>query len=40
VIIRYADSFPVAASTTGSPTVTVSSGYRYYTWTSSGSITF
>jgi len=40
VIIRYADSFPAAASTTGSPTITVSGGYRIYRFTASGSITF
>ena len=40
VIIRYADSNPAASATTGSPTVTVSGGFRVYTWTSSGSITF
>ena len=40
VIIRYSDANPAAASTTGSPTVTVAGGYRIYTWTSSGSITF
>jgi hypothetical protein len=40
VIIRYADSFPAASSTTGSPTVTVAGGFRVYTFTSSGSITF
>jgi hypothetical protein len=40
VIIRYADTFASATSTTGSPNVTVSGGYRIYQFTSSGSITF
>ena len=40
VIIRYADTFPAAASTTGSPTITTAVGYRIYKFTSSGSITF
>jgi hypothetical protein len=40
VIIRYPDSFNLAASTTGSPTITNPTGYRVYTFTGSGSITF
>jgi hypothetical protein len=40
VIIRYADTFAEPASTTGSPTITVSGGYRVYKWTGNGSITF
>jgi hypothetical protein len=40
VIIRYLDAYTAAASTTGSPTITVAGGYRVYQWTGSGSITF
>jgi hypothetical protein len=40
VSLRYASTFPLASSTTGSPTITTAGGYRYYTWTGSGSITF
>jgi hypothetical protein len=40
VIIRYADTFPLAASTTGSPTQTTTGGKHIYKFTGSGSITF
>jgi hypothetical protein len=40
VIIRYSESYRVPFSVTGNPTVTVTGGYRYYTWTTSGSIKF
>ena len=39
VILRYADTSP-AATTTGSPTITVAGGYRVYTFTGDGTITF
>jgi hypothetical protein len=39
VIIRYADTYDAATSTTGSPTITVAGGYRVYSWAGSGSIT-
>jgi hypothetical protein len=40
VIIRYSDSFAPATATTGSPTYTVTGGFRIYRFTGSGSITF
>jgi hypothetical protein len=40
VVIRYSDTIPAAASTTGSPAYTVTGGYRRYVFTASGSITF
>jgi hypothetical protein len=38
--LRYSDAFLPATSTTGSPTINVAGGYRYYKFTGSGSITF
>jgi hypothetical protein len=40
VIIRYSDAYSAAASTTGSPTITTSGGYRIYQFTGNGTITF
>jgi hypothetical protein len=39
VVIKYSDTLP-AAVTTGSPTVSVSGGFRVYIFNSSGTITF
>jgi len=40
VIISYPTTFSAAVATTGSPTVTVSGGYRVYAFTGNGTITF
>ncbi len=40
VIIRYPNTYPDAVSTTGLPTYTNTGGYKIYTFTASGSITF
>ena len=40
VLVSYPDSYVVAASTTGSPTLLTSGGLRVYKFTASGSITF
>ncbi len=40
VIMRYSSAYPAAGATSGSPTVTVTGGYRYYMWANSGTINF
>jgi hypothetical protein len=40
VIIRYPDALANASSTTGSPTLTTTGGYKIYTFTASGTITW
>jgi hypothetical protein len=40
VIIRYPNTFDDAVATTGSPSFSNTGGYKIYTWTGSGSITF
>jgi hypothetical protein len=40
VVFRTTAATAAATSTTGSPTITVSGGYRIYTFTASGTITF
>jgi hypothetical protein len=39
VIVRYPDTYK-NATTTGSPTLTTTGGYKIYTFTASGTITF
>jgi len=40
VVLRYANTYPDAVATTGSPTFTNTGGYKIYKFTGSGSITF
>ena len=40
VIVRYPDALANAASTTGSPTLTTTGGYKIYTFNASGTITW
>jgi hypothetical protein len=40
VVIRYPTNYPPATSTTGSPTIVIANGYRYYQFTASGTLTF
>ena len=39
-VIRYSDGYALAATTTGSPSLTITGGYNIYAWTSSGSFSF
>ena len=38
VILRYLQSIPDASGTTGNPSLSISGGYKYYTFTASGTI--
>jgi len=40
VVLRYSSSYSLPSSITGNPSVVVAGGYRIYTWTTSGTITF
>jgi hypothetical protein len=40
VVISYLNTYPLASSTTGSPTFTSTGGRYVYVWTGSGSITW
>jgi len=40
VVVRYPSTYVEPVATTGNPTVKVKNGFRTYTWTNSGSITF
>jgi hypothetical protein len=40
VIVSYPDTYSAASATTGSPAIALVGGYRYYKFTSSGSMTF
>jgi hypothetical protein len=40
VIIRYPDSYKAASATTGTVSITNPTGFRVYSFTTSGSITF
>lgn len=39
IILRFNSALPDFTSTTGSPTIATSGGYRYYAWTGTGSVT-
>jgi hypothetical protein len=40
VILKYSDGFKAAVSTTGSPEIVVTGGYRYYTFKGNGTVVF